>query len=53
MAACGAPPAALREASRVDRLRAQITKAQNAIAENGGGLHGVEEAAACVTILGR
>ncbi|MCZ4256248.1 MULTISPECIES: thiolase family protein [Rhodobacterales] len=31
----------------------QVDGAQNAIAENGGGLHGVEEAAACVTILGR
>jgi acetyl-CoA acetyltransferase len=31
----------------------QVEGAQNAIAENGGGLHGVEEAAACVTILGR
>lgn len=38
LAACGAPPAALREASRVDRLRAQITKAQNAIAETNGAL---------------
>ena len=31
----------------------QVEGAQNAIAENGGGLHGVEEAASCVTILGR
>jgi acetyl-CoA acetyltransferase len=31
----------------------QVEGAKNAIAENGGGLHGVEEAAACVTILGR
>lgn len=31
----------------------QVEGARNAIAENGGGLHGVEEAAACVTILGR
>lgn len=31
----------------------QVEGAKNAIAENGGGLHGIEEAAACVTILGR
>ncbi|MBV1897589.1 MAG: thiolase family protein [Rhodobacteraceae bacterium] len=31
----------------------QVEGATNAIAENGGGLHGVEEAAACITILGR
>lgn len=31
----------------------QVEGARNAIAENGGGLHGVEEAAACITILGR
>ena len=31
----------------------QVDGARNAIAENGGGLYGVEEAAACVTILGR
>lgn len=31
----------------------QVEKARFAIAENGGGFHGFEEAAACVTILGR
>lgn len=31
----------------------QVAGAGNAIAENGGGLHGIEEAIACVTILGR
>lgn len=31
----------------------QVEGATNAIAENGGGLHGIEEAVACVTILGR
>lgn len=31
----------------------QVEGARHAIAENGGGLHGVEEAAACVTILSR
>lgn len=31
----------------------QVESARFAIAENGGGLHGYEEAAACVTILGR
>ena len=31
----------------------QVEGATNAIAENGGGLHGIEEAAACITILGR
>lgn len=31
----------------------QVQGAQIALAENGGGLHGVEEAVACVTILGR
>ncbi len=31
----------------------QVTGARLAIAENGGGFHGVEEAAACITILGR
>ena len=31
----------------------QVEGARIALAENGGGLHGVEEAVACVTILGR
>ena len=31
----------------------QVTAARTAIAENGGGLHGIEEAVACVTILQR
>ena len=31
----------------------QVPGARFAIAENGGGFHGIEEAAACVTILGR
>ena len=31
----------------------QVEGAEIAIAENGGGLHGIEEAAACITILGR
>jgi len=31
----------------------QVDGARIAIAENGGGLHGVEEAVACLTILGR
>jgi acetyl-CoA acyltransferase len=31
----------------------QVAEARLAIAENGGGFHGVEEAAACITILGR
>jgi len=31
----------------------QVEGARLAIAENGGGLHGVEEAVACVTILGK
>jgi acetyl-CoA acyltransferase len=31
----------------------QVRDAQFALAENGGGLHGVEEAVACITILGR
>ena len=31
----------------------QVENARFAIAENGGGFHGFEEAAACVTILGR
>lgn len=31
----------------------QVTDAKFAIAENGGGFHGIEEAVACVTILGR
>ncbi|MGO4151923.1 thiolase family protein [Cupriavidus sp. YAF13] len=42
----------------VSQLRAeagarQVDGARIAIAENGGGLHGVEEAVACLTILGR
>lgn len=31
----------------------QVEGARMALAENGGGLHGVEEAVACITILGR
>lgn len=31
----------------------QVTGARIAMAENGGGLHGIEEAAACITILQR
>ncbi|MGT2493024.1 hypothetical protein ACU4GD_27470 [Cupriavidus basilensis] len=31
----------------------QVDGARIAIAENGGSLHGVEEAVACLTILGR
>ena len=31
----------------------QVQGARIALAENGGGLHGLEEAAACITILGR
>jgi acetyl-CoA acetyltransferase len=31
----------------------QVENARFGIAENGGGFHGFEEAAACVTILGR
>jgi acetyl-CoA acyltransferase len=31
----------------------QVENARFAVAENGGGFHGYEEAAACVTILGR
>ena len=31
----------------------QVEGARMALAENGGGLHGIEEAVACVTILGR
>ena len=31
----------------------QVANAKFAIAENGGGFHGIEEAVACVTILGR
>lgn len=31
----------------------QVEGARHAIAENGGGFHGFEEAAACITILGR
>jgi acetyl-CoA acetyltransferase len=33
--------------------RRQVEGARFAIAENGGGFHGYEEAAACITILGR
>ena len=33
--------------------RRQVPSARFAIAENGGGVHGIEEAACCVTILGR
>jgi acetyl-CoA acyltransferase len=33
--------------------RRQVADARLAIAENGGGFHGFEEAAACITILGR
>ncbi|HUE39206.1 MAG TPA: thiolase family protein [Candidatus Binatia bacterium] len=33
--------------------RRQVRSARFAIAENGGGVHGIEEAACCVTILGR
>ncbi len=33
--------------------RRQVEGARVALAENGGGLHGVEEAVACITILGR
>lgn len=31
----------------------QVENARFAIAENGGGVHGIEEAACCITILGR
>ena len=31
----------------------QVADAKFTIAENGGGFHGIEEAVACVTILGR
>lgn len=31
----------------------QVERARIAIAENGGGIHGIEEAVCCVTILGR
>jgi acetyl-CoA acetyltransferase len=31
----------------------QVAEAKFAVAENGGGFHGIEEAVACVTILGR
>jgi hypothetical protein len=31
----------------------QVDRARFAIAENGGGMHGIEEAVACVTILQR
>jgi len=31
----------------------QVEGARIALAENGGGLEGIEEAVACVTILGR
>jgi len=33
--------------------RRQVQGARIALAENGGGLHGVEEAVACITVLGR
>jgi acetyl-CoA acetyltransferase len=33
--------------------RRQVEGARLALAENGGGLHGIEEAVACVTILGK
>lgn len=33
--------------------RRQVEGARIAVAENGGGLHGIEEAVACITILGR
>jgi acetyl-CoA acetyltransferase len=33
--------------------RRQVAGALIALAENGGGLHGVEEAVACITVLGR
>lgn len=38
---------------RGDAGKRQVEKARFAIAENGGGFHGFEEAAACVTILSR
>jgi hypothetical protein len=31
----------------------QVENARIAIAENGGGIHGIEEAVACINILGR
>jgi hypothetical protein len=31
----------------------QVADARIAIAENGGGIHGIEEAVACITVLGR
>ena len=31
----------------------QVAYARIAIAENGGGIHGIEEAVACITLLGR
>ncbi len=31
----------------------QVEDARFAIAENGGGLYGIEDAATCITILGR
>jgi len=33
--------------------RRQVHGARIALAENGGGLHGIEEAVACITVLGR
>lgn len=33
--------------------RRQVAGARIALAENGGGLHGIEEAVACITVLGR
>lgn len=38
---------------RGDAGARQVEGARIALAENGGGLHGIEEAVACVTILGR
>ncbi|MEZ4473543.1 MAG: hypothetical protein R3F60_22690 [bacterium] len=38
LAGCGATPPPVKDASRVERLRVQITKARNAIAETNGAL---------------
>ena len=38
---------------RSEAAAQQVEGARNAVGENGGGLQGVEEAAACATILGR
>lgn len=38
---------------RQESGKRQVEEARFAVAENGGGFHGYEEAAACVTILGR